>query len=174
MPLIVVEVWKLLSTKMAAEMVVEDELDFAQFLLDFKRVKTYLDAQKSIIDAHIVDFFTSNHWDTLVSPNLAGDLLKLSETQLCSLHSISVDLLRNAEFYGNDLLDFIVAARSSQLKSFSWLKDRCEFASGKERDFISHVMAPKKAYEVKAMADVVYFLSEKYSVRKVRVALVCL
>ena len=155
-----------LKNKMADEVSPEPE-NCNQFFLDFRRVIDYVEAHRHLIDAHMVDFFTSNHWETLVTPELRKDLLKLSEDELCSLHSIEIEDSRKTENFGETILDFVRQARRSQLGCFSWVKERREYASGKVRDFISHVMAPKKAYEVETMADVVYTLSRKYVSPKV-------
>ena len=138
------------------------------FYRDFKHVINYLETQKQLIDAHMVDFFTSNHWETLLPRNIREDLESLPQQQFTSLPNACTDS-KDFERFGENLKKFLKEARQAQLRSFSWVKDQEEFTSENRVDFISHIMTPKKSYEVDVMSDVINRLVEKFQVSKVKI-----
>lgn len=138
------------------------------FYRDFKHVINYLETQKQLMDAHMVDFFTSNHWETLLPKNIRQDLESLPQHQLTSLPNACTEST-DFERFGENLKTFLKDARLAQLKSFSWVKDQKEFTSENRVDFISHIMTPKKSYEVDVMSDVINRLVKQFQVTKVNI-----
>ncbi|XP_020604835.1 methyltransferase-like protein 25 isoform X2 [Orbicella faveolata] len=136
------------------------------FYRDFKHVINYLETQKQLMDAHMVDFFTSNHWETLLPRNIRQDLESLPQHQLTSLPNACTEST-DFERFGENLKTFLKDARLAQLKSFSWVKDQKEFTSENRVDFISHIMTPKKSYEVDVMSDVINRLVKQFQVTKI-------
>lgn len=149
---------------------ISDCLQFEQFYRDFKHVVDYLEAQRQIMDAHMVDFFTWNHWETLLPQQIREDLESLSQQQLASLPA-ACSLYESEDFQrlGENLKIFLTDASQAQLKSFSWVKDQKEFTSESKVDFISHIMTPKKSYEVNVMSDVINGLAKRFQVSKVNI-----
>ncbi|XP_078359527.1 putative methyltransferase-like protein 25 isoform X1 [Oculina patagonica] len=143
------------------------EISEEQFYKDFKRVVNYLEAQKQLMDAHMVDFFTSNHWETLLPRQIREDLESLSEQQLSWLPTACVNESVDFDNFGENLKHFLTEATRAQLKSFAWVKEQKEFASEGKVDFISHNMTPKKSYEVDVMSDVINRLVERFQVSKI-------
>lgn len=142
------------------------EIAEEHFYRDFKRVVSYLEAQKPLMDAHMVDFFTSSHWDTLLSRETREDLESLSEQQLTRLPSACTES-EDFKTLGENLKNFLTEATQAQLKSFAWVKDQKDFASESKVDLISHIMTPKKAYEVDVMSDVINCLVKRFQANKV-------
>ena len=143
---------------------------FEHFHRDFKLVVNYLEAHKELMDAHMVDFFTFNHWKTLLSQQIREDLESLSQEQLTSLPACTVACNLESKEYktlGEHLKIFLAEAGQAQLKSFAWVKDQNEFTSESKVNFISHIMTPKKSYEVDIMADVISGLAKRFQVCKV-------
>lgn len=138
------------------------------FYRDFKHVINYLEAQKQLMDAHMVDFFTSNHWETLLPRNIREDLESVPQQQLTSLPTGCTES-KDFERFGENLKKFLTEASEAQLKSFSWVKDQKEFTSESRVDFISHIMTPKKSYEVDVMSDVINRLVKRFQVSKVHI-----
>ena len=138
------------------------------FHRDFKHVINYLETQKQLMDAHMVDFLTSNHWETLLPRNIREDLESLPQQQLTSLPNACTES-KDFERFGENLKKFLKEARQAQLRSFSWVKDQKEFTSEKRVDFISHIMTPKKSYEVDVMSDVINQLVKQFQVSKVKI-----
>lgn len=145
------------------------EISEEQFYKDFKRVVNYLEAQKQLMDAHMVDFFTSNHWETLLPRQIREDLVSLSEQQLSWLPTACINESVDFDNFGENLKHFLTEATQAQLKSFAWVKEQKVFASEGKVDFISHNMTPKKSYEVDVMSDVINRLVERFQVSKVNV-----
>jgi len=138
------------------------------FHRDFKHVISYLETQKQLMDAHMVDFFTSNHWETLLPRNIREDLESLPQEQLTSLPNACAES-KDFERFGENLKKFLKEVSLAQLKSFSWVKDQKEFASESRVDFISHIMTPKKSYEVDVMSDVINRLVKQFQLSKVKI-----
>ena len=138
------------------------------FYQDFKHVINYLKTQKQLMDAHMVDFFTSNHWETLLPRNIREDLELLPQLLLTSLPNACTES-EDFERFGENLKRFLKEARLAQLKSFSWVKDQKEFTSESRVDFISHIMTPKKSYEVDVMSDAINRLVKQFQVSKVNI-----
>lgn len=135
---------------------------------DFKHVVNYLEAQIQLMDAHMVDFFTSNHWETLLPRQIREDLESLSEQQLLRLPT-ACHKSEDFKNFGDNLKKFLTEAAEAQLTSFAWVKDQQEFASESKVEFISHIMTPKKSYEVDVMSDVINRLAKRFQVTKVNV-----
>ena len=159
-------------SKIKSNMAVESPIDrrdwkFDDLARDFKHVLDYVHTIKEIMNAHMVDFFTLNHWDTLLSPRMRGELESLLNEELTSLPSLVNDVDCGAEYLGLELREFVLKAKKAQLKSFPWVKDRKHFSSDGRLNFISHIMTPKKSYEVEVMSDVIYSLTETFQVNKV-------
>ena len=138
------------------------------FYRDFKHVINYLETQKLLMDAHMVDFFTSNHWETLLPRNMRQDLESLPQQQLTSLPNACKEF-KDFERFGENLKRFLKEASQAQLNNFSWVKDQKEFTSESRVDFISHIMTPKKSYEVDVMSDVINRLVRQFQVNKVNI-----
>ena len=142
-------------------------LNCDDFSTNFQHVINYLEKQKEVMDAHMVDFFTSSHWESLLPRQIREDLELLSPQQLASLPTAcnhepgEIDL-------GENLKQFLAEASKAQLKSFPWLRERREFSNDRKVNFISHIMTPKKSHEVEAMSDVVNSLATQFQVSKVR------
>lgn len=149
-----------------------ESMNFELFLTDFQHVIDYLETQRKLMDAHMVDYFTSNHWETLLPLQIRRDLESLSPLELASLPTACNDESENFDNVGHHLKNFLNEAKMAQLKSFSWLKDAKEFSSELKVDFISHIMSPKKSYEVEVMSDVVHRMATQFNVRKVSFSLV--
>lgn len=143
-------------------------VDFEHFSRDFQSVIHYLEAQRELMDAHMVDYFTWNHWESLLPRQIRNDLELLSLQQLESLPTACNHESENFDSFGKNLKQFLTEARQAQLKSFSWLRDRREFSSEVKVNFISHIMTPKKSYEVEIMSGVVDRLATQFQVSKVR------
>jgi len=138
------------------------------FHRDFKLVINYLETQKQLMDAHMVDFFTLNHWETLLPRNIREDLESLPQLLLTSLPNACTES-EDFERFGENLKRFLKEARLAQLKSFSWVKDQKEFTSESRVDFIPHIMTPKKSYEVDVMSDAINRLVKQFQVSKVNI-----
>ena len=138
------------------------------FYRDFKYLINYLETQKQLMDAHMVDFFTSNHWETLLPRNIREDLESLPQQQFTSFPNACTGT-KDFERFGENLKKFLKEARQAQLRSFSWVKDQKEFTSENRVDFISHIMTPKKSYEVDVMSDVINRLAKQFQVSKVKI-----
>ena len=138
------------------------------FYRDFKHVINYLEEEKQLMDAHMVDFFTSNHWETLLPRNIREDLESLPQQLLTSLPNACPES-KHFERLGENLKRFLKEARLAQLKSFSWVTDQKDFTSERRADFISHIMTPKKSYEVDVMSDVINRFAKQFQVNKVHV-----
>ena len=138
------------------------------FYRDFKHVINYLETQKQLMDAHMVDFFTLNHWETLLPRNIREDLESLPQLLLTSLPNACTES-EDFERFGENLKRFLKEARLAQLKSFSWVKDQKEFTSESRVDLISHIMTPKKSYEVDVMSDAINRLVKQFQVSKVNI-----
>ena len=158
-----------------SNMAAEDDsesMNFQLFLRDFQHVIDYLGTQRKLMDAHMVDYFTSNHWETLLPLQIRKDLESLSPLELASLPTACNDESETFDNVGHHLKNFLNEAKMAQLKSFSWLKDAKEFSSELKVGFISHIMSPKKSYEVEVMSDVVHRMATQFNVRKVSFSLV--
>ena len=145
-----------------------DNSNFDHLNEDIRRLIAYLEAKKELMDAHMVEYFTSNHWESLLSPQLREDLESLTHEQLIHLPTVAYD--NTSEEYrtlGEHLKTFLEKARQAQLKSFTWVKDQKEFTSENKVNFISDIMTPKKSYEVDVMSDVVGRLAKRFQVNKV-------
>ncbi|XP_022806355.1 methyltransferase-like protein 25 isoform X2 [Stylophora pistillata] len=145
-----------------------DNSNFDHLNEDIRRLLAYLEAKKELMDAHMVEYFTSNHWESLLSPQLREDLESLTHEQLIHLPTVAYD--NTSEEYrtlGEHLKTFLEKARQAQLKSFTWVKDQKEFTSENKVNFISHIMTPKKSYEVDVMSDVVGRLAKRFQVNKI-------
>lgn len=152
---------------MAAKEVCES-WNFELFTGDFLQVINYLEAQRELMDAHMVDFFTSNHWESLLPRQIRDDLALLSHEELVSLPTACSHESENFEKFGENLKQFLTEAKNAQLKNFSWLKDIRDFSSKCKVKFIPHIMTPKKSYEVEIMSDVINRLTAQFQVSKVR------
>ena len=139
------------------------------FSTNFQHVISYLEKQKELMDAHMVDFFTSAHWETLLPRKIREDLELLSPQQLASLPTAcNHESGEIADNFGENLKHFLAEATKAQLKSFSWVREGREFSSDRKVHFISHIMTPKKSHEVEVMSDVVNSLATQFLLSKVR------
>jgi len=151
---------------MAAKEVCES-WNFELFTGDFLQVINYLEAQRELMDAHMVDFFTSNHWESLLPRQIRDDLALLSHEELVSLPTACSHESENFEKFGENLKQFLTEAKNAQLKNFSWLKDIRDFSSKCKVKFIPHIMTPKKSYEVEIMSDVINRLAAQFQASKI-------
>lgn len=139
-------------------------IDFNSLLSYLKNQKVYLDKHKGILDSHMVDFFTENLWETLLTPEIRKNLLCLSSDELSSLPSLVTSSTRR-----NDLVEFVKSAKAHQLMSWDWVNCRDGFIRGNndKPPFIDYCMKPKKSYEVDLMSEVVNSLAEQFNIRTV-------
>ena len=56
--------WGQIKSNMAANEDCES-MNYEDISSDFKHVINYLEAQRELMDAHMLDYFTSYHWETL-------------------------------------------------------------------------------------------------------------
>ena len=139
------------------------------FFTNFQLVISFLEKQKELMDAHMVEFFISAHWETLLPRKIREDLELLSPQQLGSLPTAcNHESGEITDSFGENLKHFLVEATKAQLKSFPWLREGREFSSDRKVNFISHIMTPKKSHEVEVMSDVVNSLATQFLVSKVR------
>ena len=153
--------------KMASGTCLEPFLNFEDFSKDFQQVIHYLQKQKKVMDAHMVEFFSESHWESLLPLKMREDLEPLSSEELASLPTAfegESEILRKC---GGSLKQFLTEASQNQLKSFSWLKGKQGFLSHDKVQFVSHIMNPKKSYEVEVMSDVINTLATQFHVRQV-------
>ena len=144
-----------------------ESLNFTNVSSDFQHVINYLEAQRELMDAHMVDYFTLNHWESLLPRQIREDLESLSHQELASLPTACYHDSENFEQFGENLKQFLTEAKLAQLKSFSWLKDETDFSSECKVNFISHIMTPKKSYEVEIMSNAVHRLATQFHVSRV-------
>ena len=144
-------------------------LKFDDFCRAFQRVIKYLETHKELMDAHMVDFFTSAHWETLLPRQIREDLELLQHEDLTALPTACNHESEIFDKFGENLKQFLTEATQAQLKSFSWVRDGRDFSSECKVNFIPHkIMTPKKSYEVEVMSDIINRLSTQFQVRKVR------
>lgn len=143
-------------------------LSFDDFCRAFQRVIKYLETHRELMDAHMVDFFTSAHWETLLPRQIREDLELLQYEDLSALPTACNHESEIFDKFGENLKQFLTEATQAQLKSFSWVRDGREFSSECKVNFIPHIMTPKKSYEVEVMSDIINRLSTQFQVRKVR------
>ncbi|XP_074612813.1 putative methyltransferase-like protein 25 [Acropora palmata] len=152
---------------MASATCLEPFLNFEDFSKDFQQVIHYLQKHKRLMDAHMVDFFSESHWESLLPLKMREDLELLSREELASLPTAfegESEILRKC---GESLKQFLTEASQNQLKSFSWLKGKQGFLSHDKVHFVSHIMNPKKSYEVEVMSDVINTLATQFHVRQI-------
>ena len=149
----------------------EARLNFEEFAEDFRHVIHYLEKQKNLMDAHMVDFFTLDHWESILPQQTREDLelLASEQVQIVSLPNAFDQKSEIVKNCGESLRQFLTEAAQAQLKSFSWLRQRQDFLSNCRVNFISHIMAPKKSYEVEIMSNVINTLATQFQVSKVHV-----
>lgn len=143
-------------------------LSFDDFCRAFQRVIKYLERHRELMDAHMVEFFTSAHWETLLPRQIREDLELLQYEDLSALPTACNHESEIFDKFGENLKQFLTEATQAQLKSFSWVTDGREFSSECKVNFIPHIMTPKKSYEVEVMSDIINRLSTQFQVRKVR------
>lgn len=143
-------------------------LSFDDFCRAFQRVIKYLETHRELMDAHMVEFFTSAHWETLLPRQIREDLELLQYEDLSALPTACNYESEIFDKFGENLKQFLTEATQAQLKSFSWVTDGREFSSECKVNFIPHIMTPKKSYEVEVMSDIINRLSTQFQVRKVR------
>lgn len=119
------------------------------------------------MDAHMVDFFSESHWESLLPLKMRKDLELLSSEELASLPTAFEGESEILTKCGESLKQFLTEASQNQLKSFSWLKEKQGFLSHDKVHFVSHIMNPKKSYEVEVMSDVINTLATQFHVRQV-------
>ncbi|XP_068711394.1 probable methyltransferase-like protein 25 [Montipora foliosa] len=121
------------------------------------------------MDAHMVDFFTLDHWESILPQQTREDLelLASEQVQIVSLPNAFDQKSEIVKNCGESLRQFLTEAAQAQLKSFSWLRERQDFLSNCRVNFISHIMAPKKSYEVEIMSNVINTLATQFQVSKI-------
>ncbi|XP_069158491.1 uncharacterized protein [Procambarus clarkii] len=90
-----------------------------------KQVSRFLAPWLPLAGCHMVDYLTSNHWETLLSPQLQHDLLQLPKDKLQCLPSASftfddMDYTYSSEEWeasSSDLLSFMAAVQDHSLPS---------------------------------------------------------
>ena len=152
---------------MAAGTCLEPFLNFEDFSKDFQRVIHYLQKHKKLMDAHMVDFFAESHWESLLPLKMREDLELLSREELASLPTAFEGESEIVRKCGESLKQFLKEASQNQLKNFSWLKGKQDFLSHYKVHFVSHIMNPKKSYEVEVMSDVINTLATQFHVHQV-------
>lgn len=135
------------------------------------RVADFTEVHNSFINAHMVDFYTKQHWEHLVDADVGRDLLSLTEQELLclgtgqfmnlecvragrvpALHSLALELERHT-------LSALGALSSG---------DRLAHpaAYSESSSFAARGMSPKKEHEVDAMAELVGSLAQRLDVRQ--------
>ena len=150
------------------ENVVMKTIDYSSLLSHLNNQAAYLESHVDILDSHMVDFFTQNLWETLLSSEMRENLLSLSSDELSSLPSSTSAPLGQVTGTSS-LMKFVTSAKEHQLSSWSWVKNGGIFTEDKDYKppFVDFCMKPKKSYEVELMSNVVNCLASNYNIKKV-------
>ncbi|XP_031574064.1 methyltransferase-like protein 25 [Actinia tenebrosa] len=147
---------------------------------DLSRIKDFLVENENIINAHNVDFFTKDLWNTCLPKGIRDDLDKLSVEEVASLPSLFLQGMENPEGCSSgvlkqcsNLVDLLSRVRSVHLRSFPHVQEGQYFKRGLDivgkhaSALSSFMMSPKKAYEVDVMSQAVHDLVQRTKVDKV-------
>ncbi|KAK3730266.1 hypothetical protein QZH41_005247 [Actinostola sp. cb2023] len=148
---------------------------FERIKSDLSRIMQFLISKELIINAHNVDYFTTNLWETCLPQDIRDDLDKLTENEIASLPSLCVQWIDRADDLSigtlqccPNLLNLFTDIREHHLKSLRYVL-KSEYIEGlnDERVLTSFMMNPKKAYEVEVMSQAVCDLVQKTKAKKV-------
>lgn len=153
-----------------------DEVEYvSQVNTDLIRIRHFLDSKQVIINAHNVDFYTKNLWDTCLSQEIRNDLQTLTMHDIAELPLKCCQWIENPdpEAIGglrrcSSLLEFFTDIRNHHLKNLPYVR-KSDYYEGLVQDSIltSFMMSPKKSYEVGVMSQAVYDLVQKAQAKKV-------
>ncbi|KAK8719523.1 hypothetical protein OTU49_013985 [Cherax quadricarinatus] len=137
------------------------------------RVAKFLGPLVSVAGCHMVDYLTSDHWDSLLPPPLQSDLLRLSHHELLVLPSASfafdsdgdTDTSKDFNLSTCNLISFLKAVHDHSLPSLGVTTSLQEvFALYGSSDVttlkIKGIMSEKKTHEVEVMSRVVAQLAK--------------
>ncbi|KAH6923957.1 hypothetical protein HPB50_010093 [Hyalomma asiaticum] len=134
------------------------------------RVADFTEAHRSFINAHMVDFYTNQHWDRLVDADVGRDLLSLTEEELLCLGTeqfMNLECVRAGRVpalhaLAVELEQHTLSALGA-LSSGDRLLHPGAYSEGSS--FAARGMSPKKEHEVDAMAELVASLAQRLGVR---------
>ncbi|XP_037271973.2 putative methyltransferase-like protein 25 [Rhipicephalus microplus] len=137
------------------------------------RVADFTEANKSFINAHMVDFYTKQHWERLVDADVGRDLLSLTEEELLSLGTeqfMNLECVRAGRVPALQALALQLERHTlsalGALSSGDRLAHPAAYGESGINSFAGRGMSPKKEHEVDAMAELVASLAHRLGVRQ--------
>lgn len=134
------------------------------------RVADFTEAHKSFINAHMVDFYTKQHWEHLVDADVGRDLLSLNEEELLCLGTeqfMNLECVRAGRVPALQALALELERHTlSALGALSSLAHPAAYSESSINSLAGRGMSPKKEHEVDAMAELVASLAHRLGVRQ--------